>query len=56
MQLDTAIDQRNREIQNVSNDINAERDQNEENGQGLRQRKIDLLNTQLERSKVLYNN
>ena len=26
MQLDTAIDQRNREIQNVSNDINAERD------------------------------
>ena len=56
MQLDTAIDQRNREIQNVSNDINAERDQNEDNGQNLRQRKIDMLNTQLERSKVLYNN
>ena len=54
MQLDTAIDQRKHEIDNVSNDINGEKDQNEENGQNLRQRKIDLLNTQLERTKVLY--
>jgi len=54
MQLDTAIDQRKHEIDNVSNDINGEKDMNEENGQNLRQRKIDLLNTQLERTKVLY--
>jgi len=54
MQLDTAIEQRKREINNVSNDINGEKDQNEANGQALRQKKIDLLNTQLDRSKVLF--
>ena len=54
MQLDTAIEQRKREINNVSNDINGEKDNNEANGQQLRQKKIDLLNTQLDRSKVLF--
>lgn len=29
MQLDTTIDQRRREIENVSNDINGEREQND---------------------------
>lgn len=32
MQLDTAIEQRKREINNVSNDINGEKDNNEANG------------------------
>lgn len=32
MQLDTAIEQRKREIDNVSNDINKEKDQGEANG------------------------
>ena len=54
MQLDTAIEQRKREINNVSNDINGEKEQSEAQGQGLRQKKIDLLNTQLDRSKVLF--
>ena len=54
MQLDTAIAQREREINNVSNDINGEKEANEQNGQQLRQRKIDLLNTQLERAKIAY--
>ena len=54
MQLDTAIDQRKREIENVSNDINNEKDQSEQNNMNLRQRKIDLLNTQLERSRAAF--
>ena len=54
MQLDTAIDQRKREINNVSNDINGEKDQVENGGQKSRQQKIDLLNSTLDRSKMLY--
>ena len=45
MQLDTAIDQRKREVENIENDINAEKDQSEQNNMNLRQRKIELLNT-----------
>ena len=56
MQLDTVIEQRKREIENVSNDINNEKDQNEINGNNLRQKKIDVLKTQLDRSKALYQN
>jgi len=44
MQLDTAIEQRKREVNNVSNDINVEKDNNENQGQQLRQKKIELLN------------
>lgn len=55
MQLETAIEQRKREINNVSNDINAEKEQNEQNAQDLRQKKIDLLNTQLDRARALYS-
>ena len=54
MQLDTAIEQRKREINNVSNDINGEKEQDEAQQQGLRQKKIDLLNTQLDRAKAMY--
>ena len=54
MQLDTAIEQRKREINNVSNDINNEKEQNETGGAAARQKKIDLLNTQLDRANRLY--
>ena len=52
MQLDTAIEQRKREITNVSNDINNEKDQNEQISSSLFQGKIDLLNKQLDRAKA----
>ena len=55
MQLDTAIEQRKREFENVQGDIGNEKDQSEANNQNLRQRKIDLLNTQLDRSKAAFN-
>jgi len=54
MQLDTTIEQRKREINNVSNDINGEKDQNEQLRQDLRQGQIELLNQQIEKAKVLY--
>ena len=43
MQLDTTIEQRRREINNVSNDINGEKDQNEGVKNELRMGQIDLL-------------
>ena len=54
MQLDTAIEGRKREIDNVAKDINNEKDNNEQNGQRLRQTKLQLLNTQLDKSKALF--
>ena len=54
MQLDTAIEGRKREIDNVAKDINNEKDNNENNGQRLRQTKLQLLNTQLDKSKALF--
>lgn len=54
MQLDTAIEQRKREIDNISNDINKEKDQGEVNSQNLRQRKLELLNTQLEKARAAF--
>ena len=54
MQLDTAIEQRKREINNVSNDINNEKEQNETGSTAARQKKIDMLNTQLDRANRLY--
>ena len=55
MQLDTAIEQRKREFENVQGEITEQKDQSEANQQNMRQRKIDLLNTQLDRSKAAYN-
>ena len=43
MQLDTAIDQRKREINNISNDINNERNQSDAENQNLRQKQIEVL-------------
>mgnify|MGYP000991446052 CR=1 FL=1 len=51
MQLETAIEQRKREIDNVSNDINGGKEEADNAAQNLRQQKIDLLNAQLERAK-----
>ena len=55
MQLDTAIEQRKREFENVQGEITEQKDQSEANQQNMRQRKIDLLNTQLDRCKAAYN-
>lgn len=56
MQLDTAIEQRKREVTNISNDINNEKGQNEQMGKGLLQGRLNLLNQQLNRSKCFYQN
>ena len=45
MQLDTAIEQRKREINNISNDINNERNQSDAENQNLRQRQIEVLSS-----------
>ena len=54
MQLDTTIEQRKREINNVSNDINGEKDQNDQMRDGLRQGQVEMLNNQIAKSKALY--
>ena len=54
MQLDTTIEQRRREINNVSNDINGEKEQNEGVKNELRMGQIDLLDKQIERAKFTY--
>ena len=54
MQLDTTIEQRKREINNVSNDINGEKDQNEQLRQDMRGGQIEMLNEELEKAKTLY--
>lgn len=43
MQLDTAIDQRKREINDVSNDINGEKDSNAVFDQQMREKDLSLL-------------
>ena len=54
MQLDTTIEQRKREINNVSNDINAEKDQNEQLRNDMHLGQMEMLNQQIDRAKVLY--
>lgn len=54
MQLDTTIEQRKREIGNISNDINEERDQAEQIKQNLRAGQIELLTKRLEKAKLIY--
>ena len=54
MQLDTTIEQRRREINNVSNDINGEKEQNENIKNDLRMAQIDLLDKQIEKAKFTY--
>ena len=54
MQLDTTIEQRKREINNVSNDINNEKDQNDQARNDLRQGQVEMLDAQLDKAKALY--
>ena len=54
MQLDTTIEQRKREINNVSNDINNEKDQNDQARNDLRQGQVEMLDAALDKSKALY--
>lgn len=51
MQLETTIEQRRREIGNVSNDINNERDQNENMKNNVKRDQLDLLSKKLEKHK-----
>ena len=52
--MDTTIEQRKREIGNISNDINEERDQVEQIKQNLRAGQVDLLTKRLEKAKLIY--
>lgn len=54
MQLDTAIDQRKREVENVSNDINNEKANNENNAMNLNDHKLGLLATQIDQNRTLF--
>ena len=54
MQLDTAIEQRKREVNNVSNDIYGEKEQNENMENNLRGKQLEVLNAQLEKQKVFF--
>lgn len=56
MQLDTAIEQRKREINDVSNDIGNEKDQNDQYGQNMREQDLTLLNKQIEKAAVIFQN
>ena len=52
MQLDSAIEQRKREQDNVCNDIDNDKLANEQNDQALRNERVNLLNVQLDKSKI----
>ena len=54
MQLDTAIEQRKREVDNVSNDINNEKANNENNAIALNEQKLNLLSAQIDQNRTLY--
>lgn len=54
MQLDTAIEQRKREVDNVSNDINNEKANNENNAITLNEQKLNLLSAQIDQNRTLY--
>ncbi len=56
MQLDTTIEQRKREITNISQDINNERDQNEQFRNDLKRSQLELLARRLEFSQVSFQN
>lgn len=55
MQLDTTIDAKRAEIQNVSNEIGMEKEQSQEQGNNLRQRQIEMLNKQIGLQKCLFD-
>jgi len=47
MQLDTTIDQRKREIDDISGDINGEREQRENNSKEIKRVQLDILAARL---------
>lgn len=55
MQLDTTIEQRKREIGEISNNINNERDRNEQMRQDMRGNQVDLLTKRLEKAKLVFS-
>ena len=56
MQLDTTIEQRKREITNISGDINNERDYNEQYRNDLKRGQLELLGKKLEFSQAAFQN
>lgn len=56
MQLDTTMEQRKREIQNISGDINNEREYNEQYRNDLKRSQLELLAQRLEQSKASFEN
>lgn len=51
MQLDTTMEQRRREITNISSDINQEQEENEQTRNELKTSQLDLLTRRLEASQ-----
>ena len=56
MALDTTIETRRNEINNISNDIGNERQLNEEARLGMRDKQFEMLQKQIEKQKSLYEN
>ena len=54
MQLDTTIEQRKREIGEISNSINNERERNERMANEVRDNQVDLLQKRLEKAKLAF--
>ena len=54
MQLDTTMEQRRREIQNISGDINGERDYNEQYRNDLKRSQLEMLAKRLEYSNAAF--
>ena len=56
MQLDTTMEQRKREITNISGDINNEREYNEQYRNDLKRSQLELLARRLEQSAAAFEN
>ena len=54
MALDTTIEARRNEINNISNDITNEKQISEDVGQGLKERQLELLQRQILKQKSIY--
>ena len=54
MQLDTTIEQRRREIGNVSNDINGERDTNENYKNNMKRAQLEVLSMKLQQAQTRF--
>ena len=56
MQLDTTMEQRRRELQNITQDINNERDYNEQYRNDLKRSQLEMLGRRLEYSNAAFQN